>query len=406
MHKAKALASARSAERLLHAEILQESPNTRFTAPRDSMPTGPAREFVLSCGRCELSPAQRAALVGLGASLPPQEWIRVATLAHHHRMESLVFKHVAEVGLLPVVPDDTAAALKRAYCVALVNNRRMQLALEALLAELREQQVEAMAVKGVALAAHHYHDIALRPANDIDLLVQRRDFARGMRALQTLDYLPAPGQSSRLDFFVLRYLEMHYTKAGAPPIELHLELVRNREYHAAVAVPELFARSQAIRIGGEEVRYLSQADELRYLSLHCTVQHRYSPDYEHWLWYVDLAELIRSLPRNWDWDQFVDDSCTLGVALPVTLALKRTKDLLGLELPASAWHELITAASRPGEVAKWGQARSPFARPAKLWQHLLSLGGAQERVAFVAGAAAGAPAFVRERVRRVTARSR
>lgn len=386
-------------ELVLEADVLHDLQSTRFPAPRDGMPTGPAREFVLACGRCELAPDERTALVDLGRMLPPQEWIAVATLAQHHHMGPLVFKHVAEAGLLPIVPTDTAASLKHAYCTALVNNRRAQLDLEALLAELRERQVEAIAVKGVALAARHYHTIALRPANDIDLLVRRRDLSRAISALHALGYCPAPGMSRRLDFRVLRFLEMHYTKANGPTVELHLELVRNQGYQTVLAVPQLFARSQPLSVGREVVRYLDPADELRYLSLHCTVQHRFNPLYEYWLWNVDLAVLMRSLPSEWDWERFIGETRELSVALPVALALARTRDLLGIELPAAVWQALAVAARAPDEMANWRKANTRFSNPAHLWRHLMSLRGAAEKSMFVVGVGLGGLEIARRLVR-------
>ena len=346
--------------------------------------------LIRQCARCELSPDARAALLKASERLSPSEWGSVPGLARQHGLAPLVFAHLAQADALPLPPVGVVAELRAAYCEALVTNRRLEIELGRLLAAFKEQHVEALALKGVTLAARYYPTSALRPSSDIDVLVKREQLSACLRALRTLGYAPEEGAGKPLDFDVLYYLELDYRNARGMRVEPHLELARLPAYRAALPVAQVWERAETLTIGGVPVRYLHPWDELWYLSLHYGVPHQA----QRLIWLVDIAELVRKhadgasegVAANWDWEGFVAATIQRGLAMPVGVALQQARDLLDLALPAPVMAQLLAAAATPAEQERWRAAHASPADFDRLRQHLLSLPTIPEKLAFVWGA--------------------
>ncbi|MEO7002063.1 MAG: nucleotidyltransferase family protein [Ktedonobacterales bacterium] len=365
------------------------APETTETTPAVS-DDGRALKLLRQCGRRELTPEQLAAVRALSADLSSQEWVAMLGLARQHGLASLVFTHLAHAGALPLAPTSIASALRNAYCTTLVTNRQLEIERDKVIAVFARYGVEALLLKGVTLAARYYSEIALRPSHDIDVLVRREQVGHCLRALRDMGYAPKAGKGKALDFGVLYYLELDYRNRAGVRVEPHLALARLPEYRAALAVAQVWARAQTIDIRGVAARYLHPWDELWYLSVHYSVPHEAS----RLIWLVDIAEVVRAQsqasdstdPGGWDWEGFVGETITHGLAMPVVIALQQARDLLELELPAQVIPALLAAAATPRERQAWLAAHSSSSDIGRLSRHLLSLPGAREKLAFLWGA--------------------
>ncbi|HEV2238684.1 MAG TPA: nucleotidyltransferase family protein, partial [Ktedonobacterales bacterium] len=282
--------------------------------PLDAIP-GPVLRL---CARVALAPEQRAALAAAVAPLGPDDWDLLLRLAQRHGLAPLAFKHLAESGLLSAAPAAVAGALKAAYVQSLVANRIAWDELAACLAALERAGVAAIPFKGVLLAARCYGVLALRPTADLDLLIQPADLARAEAAIRSTGYEPQPGWARRLDDEVLRFRVLQFAKADAPPIELHLSLVRLPVYRLGLADAVIWGGARTIEVAGLRARSLDQGDELRYLSAHYVAQH----GGERLLWLADIAALVAALPPTWDWEAFIARLAALRMASPALAALR------------------------------------------------------------------------------------
>ena len=344
---------------------------------------GIAIALLRRCGRHTLTPDGLDALRDVVSLCHGHDWDDVLGLARQHGLASLVFKHLAQAGLLPAVPTHIAAELRSAYCATLVTNRRLEIELDKIAVAFAARGVAALPLKGVTLAARYYQEIGLRPSHDIDVLVRREQLEQCLLALRDLGYLPKAGAGKALDFDVLYYLELDYRSSDGVRVEPHLELARLPKYRAALAVEQVWARAQAITVGGVDVLYLHPWDELQYLSVHYSVPHQAN----RLIWLVDIAELVRSASSDWDWDGFVRETITRGLAAPVAVALQHARDQLDLELPPAVMPLLLAAAATPREREAWSAAHASSSDAGRLSRHLLSLPSVAEKGAFLWGAA-------------------
>jgi len=352
-----------------------------FPWEAEAGPETPARGFLLRCGRRELGDEALGRLRAAGERLDAADWTWLLSTANAEGMAPLVFKHAAGAGLLAAMPADIAAELRRAYAQTLVNNRRMLTALGALLDELAARGVEALALKGPALARRLYGEPALRPMRDLDLLVRRPDVPLACDALRRLGYAPPAGSGRPTGFNAQTHAVVEYERADGPKIEVHWELFGSAAYRRALPAAEAWRRAGRIQIAGRPARYLDTADELRYLSVHAAAEHHL----ERLIWSVDIAELAGALPGPWDWGGFVRGTITAGLALPVAVALSHCHRALDLALPSGVLDELVRAAGAPGERATWARAQAPDMSPEWIAAQASVLRGGVERAVFARG---------------------
>jgi hypothetical protein len=304
----------------------------------------------------------------VGEQLAAAEWTSLLTQAREHGVLALVLTHTASAGLLPLMPPTVAEELLDAYRGAWLTNRRLRGALSSILAALNARGIEVMPVKGVALAARYYGELALRPAGDLDLLVRRSDVREISRTLVEMGYQPVANESDPESFYALIHQALAFRGSAGVIVELHWELANLPAYRSCLPAEALWRRAERIEWQGQSVRYLAPADELRYLCFHYAAQHQS----ERLIWLVDIAELVRALPAGWDWAAFTQESIANGLATPIFLAFARAHHHLGLVLPTGVLTALREAAHEPSERRRWAAAQAPFHRLESAAQYVLA----------------------------------
>lgn len=133
--------------------------------------------------------------------------------------------------------------------------------------KLARNGIDALVVKGIALAALTGRRPADRPGNDLDLLIDPGCLLAAHRVLTSAGWVPGeefppPGDDSRTRYVVWNYNEAVYRR-GATEVDLHWRLapVRLRE----LSTQELFHRSVQVDVGGVPVRTLAPEDALAHV---------------------------------------------------------------------------------------------------------------------------------------------
>ena len=107
---------------------------------------------------------------------------------------------------------------------ALEHTRRRALLVEVetlrLWGLLEDAGIRAVAVKGPFMARSLHGDAALRPSNDVDLLVKPADFTRALDTLGTEGYVPVKGTLWR-EGLPLFETTLHAAQRWRPPVDLH-----------------------------------------------------------------------------------------------------------------------------------------------------------------------------------------
>lgn len=322
----------------------------------------------------------------------PLEPADLRTLALRHRVAPLLHRGLVSGAIGDPLPERLAEALRRDYYATL---RKNVIALElgaALLTDLSSAQVPAAPLEGWALLeGRHvvYPDAGLRPMDDLDLIVARRDRERAGEVLRDHGF-ETVGTRTAARLSVGHEVTFHRRIAG---VNLFVDL------HWAWAGSETLMRGFAV--SGEQ--FLEELCEpaaagailapgwspTRHGHLLFTAVHAARHAFSRWIWLVDLHRLVESGPQPWDLLLRQAAACRCRRLLYAGLAAAR--ELLRTPVPKEVLAELapgpvrrqllhrsLAAAGaresdlRPGRVAKlllgeswWDVART--AAPVRGW---------------------------------------
>lgn len=162
--------------------------------------------------------------------------------------------------------DDAAAQLRTHYKESAVQSVLQRHRIELMIQALHAAGIKPMLVKGWA-AARLYPDEGLRPYVDVDICIQRHQFASARDVLKTL-----PDRELTVD--------LHYEFATL----------------GGGAWEEVYSRGQIATLGEVEVRVPGEEDHLRILSIHMLREGAWRP-----LWLCDVAAAVESRRSNFDW---------------------------------------------------------------------------------------------------------
>ena len=221
-----------------------------------------------------------------------KDWSAFLGEATHHRLLPLAYWTFKRHQIEPPrqVRQIMAGAYLRQKSLA---QAQTAATLEALRA-LSEHGVEALVLKGGALAHLVYPEPGLRPMEDIDILVAPDSTALGREVLLSLGYV-APPESSRYDRLFHHLPMAHRQESGHTVcIELHRELFI-RILNCPLNFSHLARPFAQFEIDGRNVAHLGDADLLwmQYRGL------RKLAEPLRKLQLVDIALLAERLPDKW-----------------------------------------------------------------------------------------------------------
>ncbi|WP_423605561.1 nucleotidyltransferase domain-containing protein [Sphingomonas sp. MS122] len=261
------------------------------------------------------------------------DWPRVERIARRHRVTALVQNGLIGPGM--AVPDATAQRLadeaRRLRMTALAMAREAVLLQDAFDAA----GCPALFVKGASLGVLAYGDIGLKQAWDIDLLTTPESAAHGRAILERNGYAlvePASLDGHRFKLFMELAKEcvlVHPAKRIA--VELHWRLVDNPHL-----LPGVDARSptQAVAIGAQQLRTLTDTELLAYLTVHGT-----RSAWVRLKWLADVAALLSRYEAA-ELDGLYRRLHALGTGRAAGVALLLCHQLLGVALPGALLAEL------------------------------------------------------------------
>lgn len=175
---------------------------------------------------------------------------------------------------------------------------------------LRAAGIEPILLKGWGIA-RLYPQPALRPYGDFDLFVRPRDSRAAQRVIES-------------------------EAARGSWVDLHSRIDELPE----TAAEDLFARSQLIECGDEQVRVPGSEDHFALLAIHLLKHGAWRPS-----WLCDLGLLLEAMPKDFDWDLCL--SKDKRRANWILSAIHLAHELVGAEIPDEE------VATRAREIPAW-----------------------------------------------------
>jgi hypothetical protein len=231
---------------------------------------------------CSLPPyAQEAVLLitclrGLPYLVPHDiDWKALQDLAEGNRVLACV--HHSLIEMSTDVPSFFTAAVQERRMAA----ESLGAHLKDLLHSLDKCGIDALPLKGPAMTKALYGDVALRPSDDLDLLVRREDFPRAEALLMEHGFVPLR-PSGGYDRVFLR---------DGLVVELHFGLAPS--WYFPLDVEKIWRRARAAEFLGARAYAMSKEDLVLYLCCH-GLKHRFGQI----IWILDLAQALQGWHEN------------------------------------------------------------------------------------------------------------
>jgi hypothetical protein len=266
------------------------------------------------------------------------DWNYLLDLALRHNCLPLLYRSLEAVAPA-VVPETIRTELKKHIQVIIQGNLFHARELLHLLGLFKQHGIQVLPYKGSVLAASVYGDLALRPSNDLDILVHERDILQAMDLLISSGYeilrpsMIADEQKSRQSFSVQNlvknspwaYQLVLWHRERRVVVELHWRVMP--KYIFPNGPEELWEDLEPIFLGAVTVHSFAPENLLWFLCVHGT-KHQW----ERLIWLCDIAELIRAYP-NLNWGRVDMQASKLGIERRLYLGLLLANRMLKAPIP-------------------------------------------------------------------------
>jgi len=264
-------------------------------------------------------------LEALGADI---NWPRLLDLSVRHRVMPLLCARLQALGTRNPVPLEIMARLKTLRRLNEGKNLLLTMRLAEILDVFGRNGVEAIVLKGPALAVAAYGSIGMRQFDDLDILIRPRDYACVKSLMPGLGFRPKKELTPAQEAIHLgRHHDFGYkdTQKGIY-IEIHIRLTETF-HRVRLETESLFMRKRIVEIEGLKLPSLSAGDALFYLCAHGTLN----------VWpalgmICDVAALVASR-GDWAWGEVLEEARKAGLRRTVLLGLGLARDAVRIELP-------------------------------------------------------------------------
>lgn len=285
----------------------------------------PEATLLLLCARPTLDDAAATQLRALAAG--PLCWDLIVQLALRNCVGALVQQHLATL-CAEWVPASTQALLAEHARAVALSNLASSAELVRLLGLFEREDMPVLPLKGPLIALQAYGSLALRPFDDLDILIRRPDFERAWALLIGQGYVPYAIKDPAEHQARLR--EHHDYLLVCPRRGTALDLqwrLLERPFRFPAKINAWWERATRIELLGRPVRTLAPEDLLLMLCAHGS---------KHlWVrlsWIRDVAGLIAGSP-GLCWELTFARAEREGATRMLNLGLLLARQLLAAELP-------------------------------------------------------------------------
>jgi hypothetical protein len=184
------------------------------------------------------------------------------------------------------LPPDLVAALRAGAHRQAALELAQRLELRRVLAAMKQRGVEALLIKGAALAYDVYPDPAWRVRSDTDIFVRAADREAARACLEALGYTSAPEVSGRLVSY--QFHSQRIDPHGVRHLyDVHWKIANPQRFADAIRFEELAAGALPLPLIGPDARGIGRVHALWLACVH-RAAHHYDQDTLVWLYDVHL----------------------------------------------------------------------------------------------------------------------
>ena len=328
----------------------------------------PEWRFVLASARTDIPLHD----LQIGLASQDLDWDRVTEISYRHGIAPLIYYNLKRREVTGVVPGSGLNKLKESYYGNAARNRLLYRELHKVLGSLKDVGIEVIVLKGAVLAETVYPNRALRPMNDIDLLVRKEAVSRAEDKLAELGYSWRESRRSK-EWFKEHHHHLAFVGPEATPIEVPVEVHWNihrpsTAFH--IDIYEMWNRAERAKIADVDTLVLSNEDLILHLCLHACY-HKLIGGIRT---LCDITETVRRYAQQIDWGQLQRRSYQWDISEYVYVTLRLAKELLGAGVPEGVLDSFEPQAFDSGLI-RWAReeilgdkdASPVFPELAQLW---------------------------------------
>jgi hypothetical protein len=290
----------------------------------------PEAELLLRSATVHRDPEKTDRIVALLQK--EMEWVYLKEMALQHGLIPILYQCL-KLYAPNSIPGSILAQFRDHALSSATRSLVMTEELLFLLARLKAEGIPAVPYKGPVLAASLYKDPAVRPFNDLDILVKRKDLFEAMDVMTSLGYQPHFRLTrAQVAAFLKSKYEFPLThRNGWLTVELKWKLVEDF-FSFPLDQEGLWARLQPITLDGKEVLTFSPEDLLIVLCMHGAT-HLWTS----LIWVCDIAHLI-DVHKDLRWESVLRRARRSRSERMLYLGLALSARLLCAPLPEEVGH--------------------------------------------------------------------
>ena len=297
------------------------------------------------CARTQINAANAERIVTLLRG--DIDWHDLLQMAFYHDVAPLLYRNLESIAP-GAMPEMVRTEFKKQIQVNIQGNLFLTKQLLDLLSLFNQHGIQVIPYKGAVLAASLYHDLALRPFDDLDILVHERDVLQAVDLLVSCGYEvirpPSLAQTNKhfRSFWVNQmvkrspwsYQVILWNPDRPGLVELHWRTIA--KYVFPRNPKELWENLGPTKLGGVDVFSFAPENLLWFLCLH-GAKHQW----KRLRWICDIAELVREYP-DLNWEQTISHAERLGVERRLYLGLFLANRILEMPLSSEIEKKIYT----------------------------------------------------------------
>jgi hypothetical protein len=267
------------------------------------------REFLLFAVRRSLSEKarkRRDALLAGGL-----DWSFIQHQVKYHRLGGLLYEHCTSEQITAQIPPDILQCFHESYQQTYLYNTLLYRQFENILQTFEAHNITPVLLKGIFLAKWIYRNLALRPMNDIDLLLDTQESEVANRILEESGYSNILHHLTYVSDWHKKREERLFSELKSQGYHWPVLIKSFGAFNVCVELhhritPSLLLQnlhSVAIPDSKFTARTLSPEYFLLHLCFHLQL-HSLEHKTPYLLWYYDIAEFVH-VHNNVDWKAFL-----------------------------------------------------------------------------------------------------
>ncbi len=243
----------------------------------------------------------------------------------------MLFWKMQTLGAAYLPPKETMDRMRQYFLSSRGRTYTVQKQLHEISAAFEAEGIPFLVWKGAALAFSVYPDPAMRPGEDIDLLILPDHFKKARSILEALGYKSQSPWFEAIPEYGFAETFLHRQRAQRYlAIDMHWKIHPYDGARGLLDEKALFRRSVVCEAGSANYRVPSPVDALIIAALHIVLRH---PHELQLIWVTDLYFLVKGLQNPQEWKDLLEQAAGWNARLCLERALRIASLWTNLPLP-------------------------------------------------------------------------